>query len=129
MEIKEYVKMRKEELQKEVSSLGRTPNMAIVVVGDNPASEAYVRGKMKDCAEIGVNGDLRRLPETATEKELLDLIKELNEDPNVDGLLVQLPVPKQISEHAIHMAIDPRKDIDGFVPMTEFDCCTPKGII
>ncbi len=129
MTIKEYVASEKLRLAEEVKGMDRVPCLAIIQVGDVPASNAYVRGKIKDCAEVGVNALHIRLPEEVTEEELLAKIEELNNDASVDGLIVQLPLPKHISEAKVKMAVDPRLDVDGFHPLTSFIPCTPKGIV
>jgi methylenetetrahydrofolate dehydrogenase (NADP+)/methenyltetrahydrofolate cyclohydrolase len=129
MEIKEYVAQRKLALGKELASLKKVPCLSIIVVGDDPASASYVRGKLKDAAEVGFQAKLTALPSTVEEKSLLDLIAQQNADPAIDGILVQLPVPKTIRESMIHQAIAPSKDVDGFSPVSPFACCTPKGII
>jgi methylenetetrahydrofolate dehydrogenase (NADP+)/methenyltetrahydrofolate cyclohydrolase len=128
MEIKEYVLHRKDELKKAMLSCKKIPTLAIIVVGTNAASDSYVRGKMKDAAEVGFKAIDTRLGAETTEGELIALIKRYNVDPSIDGILVQLPVPKQISEKAIHEAVVPSKDVDGFSPLSPFECCTPKGI-
>jgi methylenetetrahydrofolate dehydrogenase (NADP+)/methenyltetrahydrofolate cyclohydrolase len=128
MDIKDYVLKRKEELRKAMADCQKTPTLAIIVVGDNPASESYVRGKMKDAAEVGFKAINAHLPEDTSEASVLALIDRYNADPEIDGILVQLPVPKQISEKAIHSAVKPEKDVDGFSPLSPFECCTPKGI-
>ena len=116
----------------------RLPKLTVVLVGHNPASMSYVRGKEKACNEIGMENNIVTLPETVTQDDVMQVIKDLNQDPEVDGILVQLPLPKQIDEHAILHAIDPSKDVDGFHPynlgMTVLDensfvSCTPKGIV
>lgn len=129
MEIKEYVAERKIEMRKSLLSSSHIPSLAIVIIGDNPASESYVRGKMKDAEEVGVRVAITRLREDVTEQTLLDLLAQMNADSAIDGILVQLPVPKAISEQAIRLAIKPEKDVDGFSPLSHFSCCTPKGII
>lgn len=129
MEIKEYVALRKIAIKKTLEGLGKKPCLAIIQVGNNEASNAYIRGKLKDCAEVGFEARLIHLEDTITEKELLDVVEQCNDDPTIDAFLVQLPVPEGISEKAIHLAIDPKKDIDGFSPLSEFASCTPKGII
>ncbi|MEE3426881.1 MAG: bifunctional 5,10-methylenetetrahydrofolate dehydrogenase/5,10-methenyltetrahydrofolate cyclohydrolase, partial [Candidatus Enteromonas sp.] len=129
MEVKEYVKLRKEELRQEVLAMPHTPKLIIIQANDNPASDAYIRGKLKDSAEIGFVGVLDKRDPSISEEELLKVVKQYNEDPSVDGLIVQLPLPKHISEEAIKMAIDPKKDVDGFHPLGDFIPCTPKGIV
>jgi len=93
---------------------GLVPGLAVVLVGENPASEVYVRSKSKAVAEAGMHAVDRNLPATASEAELLDLIAELNADGQVNGILVQLPLPSQIDSHNMIAAIDPKKDVDGF---------------
>ena len=117
--------------------LERAPGLAAVLVGDDPASHVYVTSKRKACAEVGLASWLHQLPATTTTQQLLDLIDKLNSDPAVDGILVQLPLPKQIDEFAILSAVDPRKDVDGFGPVNSgllamnrpnHVSCTPLGI-
>jgi len=117
---------------------GITPGLAAVLVGDNPASQIYVRNKRKACEEAGIYSDEYRLAEGTTEDELLSLIMKLNEDQRIHGILVQLPLPKQINETKILRAVSPLKDIDGFHPENvgflvegnpRFIPCTPHGII
>ncbi len=129
MTVKEYVAKRKEELKEELLSLSKTPHLCIIRVGNDAASEAYVRGKSKDAAEVGFLSDTIVLDEETSESELLYLIKEKNADDEIDGILVQLPVPKQISTKAINDTIAPSKDVDGFTPGSEYIPCTPKGIV
>ncbi|HEO70976.1 MAG TPA: bifunctional methylenetetrahydrofolate dehydrogenase/methenyltetrahydrofolate cyclohydrolase, partial [Candidatus Hydrogenedentes bacterium] len=108
------------ELGEEIAALaqrGVTPGLAVVLVGDNPASEVYVRMKKKACAELGVASFSHELPKSCTERRLLNLIARLNANPAVHGILVQLPLPKQIDEDKILLAIDPTKDVDGFHPV------------
>lgn len=117
---------------------GRRPGLAVVMVGQNPASQVYVRGKRKACEEVGIVSIARDLPNTTTEKDLLALIDQLNADPRVDGILVQLPLPEQIRQSAVIERIDPRKDVDGFHPYNigrlaqrnpHIRPCTPYGVI
>ena len=116
----------------------KTPHLAAVLVGNNGASETYVAAKVKACAEIGFKSTLIRLEDTVTETKLLSLIEELNTDPDVDGILVQLPLPKHISDERVIMTIDPEKDVDGFHPVNVgklvqgtpgFISATPHGIM
>ena len=116
----------------------KVPHLAAVIVGNNGASLTYVGSKVKSCQQIGFDSTLVALPETITEEELLAKIKELNEDDNLDGYIVQLPLPKHIEEQKILMAIDPDKDVDGFHPanfgkmaldMETFLPATPFGIM
>src|SRR5919107_1112709 len=92
----------------------RAPHLAAVLIGNNGASETYVASKVKTCEEIGYGSTLIRLENTISEQTLLDKITELNNDNNIDGILVQLPLPKQVNEGTIINAIDPAKDVDGF---------------
>ncbi|KIC00544.1 5,10-methylene-tetrahydrofolate cyclohydrolase [Flavobacterium sp. JRM] len=117
---------------------GKVPHLAAVIVGNDGASLTYVGSKVRSCQQIGFDSTLVSLPETITEVELLAKIKELNEDDNLDGYIVQLPLPKHISEQKILMAIDPDKDVDGFHPtnfgkmaleMDTFIPATPFGIM
>ncbi len=94
----------------------RPPHLAAVLIGDNPASQAYVRNKIKACDEVGYASTLIKKPATTSQEELLYVIKSLNEDPEIDGYIVQLPLPRHIDEHVINLAIDPVKDVDGFHP-------------
>ncbi|HKZ74835.1 MAG TPA: bifunctional methylenetetrahydrofolate dehydrogenase/methenyltetrahydrofolate cyclohydrolase FolD, partial [Steroidobacteraceae bacterium] len=116
----------------------RRPGLAVVMVGQNPASQVYVRGKRKACDEVGIVSIARDLPHTISEQALLALIDELNADPRVDGILVQLPLPEQIRSSAIIERIDPDKDVDGFHPYNigrlaqrnpHIRPCTPYGVI
>lgn len=93
---------------------GITPGLAVVLVGENPASQVYVRNKNKQTLEAGMNSFEHRPPESISEAELVALVEELNQDPKVNGILVQLPLPQQISSHAVIGSIDPAKDVDGF---------------
>ena len=129
MIIKEYVKTRKEELKKEVAELATPVNFVIVQLNEDDASNAYVRGKLKDAAELGVNAELIKFPVDTSEAELLKLIDKLNKDPKVDGFIVQMPLPKQINEETIKLAISPDKDVDGFHPLSKLNPCTPQGIM
>jgi methylenetetrahydrofolate dehydrogenase (NADP+)/methenyltetrahydrofolate cyclohydrolase len=132
----------KEELKKEVVELkarnGKTPHLAAVLVGNNPASEAYVGNKVRTCAELGYQSTLLRFDSSITEDELLAQVRMLNDDNTVDGILVQLPLPKNISENAVINTIDPDKDVDGFHPISQgkmvlgqptFLPATPYGIL
>lgn len=103
---------------------GIEPCLAVILVGENPASQVYVRGKVKDCGECGIKSLELRMPETTTQEELLAKIAELAADKTVNGILVQLPLPKQIDEHAVIDAIPPEKDVDGF-PLSTWAVCRP----
>ena len=118
---------------------GRAPRLAVILVGDNPASQSYVKGKSKACEEVGIGNITINLNKDISEVELLRKIQELNLDKNIDGILVQLPLPDHIDEHKVMNFIDPKKDVDGFHPFNvdalynnKFNGilpCTPKGII
>ena len=129
MTIKEFVAVTKAQLAEQVAALGNPPTLLIIQANENPASDAYIRGKMKDAAEIGANAILRRFPIDISEEELIAEIEKANQDDSIDGIIVQLPLPSHISEAHIKFAVDPKKDVDGFHPLTTFDPCTPKGII
>jgi methylenetetrahydrofolate dehydrogenase (NADP+)/methenyltetrahydrofolate cyclohydrolase len=105
------------EVKQEVAALGRPVGLATVLVGDNPASHVYVRNKRQASAEAGIESIHHELPESTTERELLDLVAELNADARVSGILVQLPLPAGIDENRVIRAIDPDKDVDGFHPV------------
>lgn len=130
-ELKEKIDVLKQEGK-------RVPRLVVVLVGDNPASLSYVKGKEKACHAIGMENELIRMKEETTQEELLEVIQTLNEDSNVDGILVQLPLPKQIDENEVIFAISPEKDVDGFHPcnvgklmmgVDTFLPCTPKGVM
>ncbi len=120
-----------------VQAHGIRPGLAAVLVGDNPASQVYVRGKRKACQAAGIDSWLHEMPKTATQEELLDLVDRLNADPAVHGILVQLPLPPQIDEETVIRAVTPAKDVDGFGPENlgllaaghpRYLPCTPAGI-
>lgn len=125
------------EVKERASSVSPPPRLHAVLVGDDPASALYVRNKQKACEESGVRSTLHRLPATTTEDQVLDLVRNLNRDPDVDGILVQSPLPDQIDEHAVILAISPSKDVDCFHPENvgllvagtpRFQPCTPAGV-
>ncbi len=125
-------------MERLVSQVGRPPGLAVVLVGNNPASEVYVRSKTKTAAELGMHGETITLPASMTTEELLAIIAELNARPDIDGILVQLPLPKQVDSQRILLAVSPEKDVDGFHPynagllMTGREGprpCTPAGVI
>jgi methylenetetrahydrofolate dehydrogenase (NADP+) / methenyltetrahydrofolate cyclohydrolase len=133
---KVYVDLRRE--IGELKSKGVTPGLAVVLVGDNPASRAYVRSKDKMCRELGLHSLKLELPASTAQAELLGRVQELNHDPTIHGILVQSPAPKHIDEAAIVRELDPRKDVDGFHPEnvaklvigdpSGFVPCTPLGV-
>src|SRR5882672_5799604 len=123
---------------KAMSASGVRPGLAVVLVGHNPASEVYVRGKVKSSEEVGIYSEKHTPPETATTQELLDLVADLNRRDEIDGILVQLPLPKQVDAKKVLLAVDPAKDVDGFHPVNVgflstqrpgLVPCTPAGII
>ena len=132
--VKAAVKAETEELKEKGISVG----LAVVIVGDNPASRVYVNNKKKACAEVGFESFEYALPEETSQAELLALVEKLNNDDRVNGILVQLPLPKQINENAIINAIRPDKDVDAFHPENvghimigdySFLPCTPAGVM
>ena len=138
---KEVAASIRAELAEEVKKLkkqGITPGLTVVLVGDDPASHSYVRGKEKGCAEVGIRSEIILKEASTTEEELVGIIQDLNQNPNVHGILVQLPLPSHISETAIIEAIHPSKDVDGFHPISVGNMvignktllpCTPHGVI
>jgi len=124
--------------KEQVAALGIQPGLAAVIVGDNPASKLYVSWKRKACDEVGIYSELHELPATISQDELLQHINELNEDPRIHGILVQLPLPEHIDENTIAEAVIPEKDIDGINPLSlgklvrgenALVPATPRGII
>ncbi len=123
----------------ELRAKGIQPGLTVVRVGEDPASAIYVRGKRKDCEEVGIRSDEHHLPATTTQAELMALVARLNADPKVHGILVQLPLPKQLDDRQVLDAIDPRKDADGFHPFNVGALfigiagtprpCTPAGVM
>ncbi len=122
------------------AATGKVPGLTVIIVGEDPASQVYVRNKAKSCKETGMYSTVMEMPASTTQEVLLGAIKELNDDPDVHGILVQQPLPKQIDEFAVTLAIDPAKDVDGFHPenlgrlvMGHLDkcfvSCTPYGIL
>ncbi|WP_018132468.1 bifunctional methylenetetrahydrofolate dehydrogenase/methenyltetrahydrofolate cyclohydrolase FolD [Effusibacillus pohliae] len=138
---KEIAAQIRAELKSEVEKLaarGIQPGLAVILVGDDPASHSYVKGKEKAAVELNFHSEVHRLPESVSEQDVLALIGKLNEDPKIHGILVQLPLPRHISEKAVIQAIDPEKDVDGFHPqnvgnmyigLPAFLPCTPHGVI
>src|ERR1700692_4459862 len=123
---------------KSLAATGIRPGLAVVLVGHNPASEVYVRGKVKSSREVGLYSEEHTPPETVSTEELLELIAELNRRDEIDGILVQLPLPPQVDAKKVLMAVDPAKDVDGFHPMNVgflstqrpgLVPCTPAGIM
>lgn len=129
MTIKEYIAFRKEELKAEVLKMDKKPTLVIVQLNEDEASKAYVKGKLKDSAEIGIDAKLIKLPVDTSEKALLKVIAKLNKNKKIDGFIVQMPLPKQINEETVKLAISPLKDVDGFHPLSALNPCTPQGIM
>ncbi len=139
---KEVSKIYRERLKKEIDQLRekgyRKPSLAVILVGNDPASQVYVNNKRKACSKVGIESLFYHLPEDCKEEKLLSLVKELNENPEVDGILVQLPLPKHINPQRVIETIRPDKDVDGFHPEnmgklianldSGFIPCTPLGI-
>lgn len=139
---KDLAKKIKAKISERVPTLvekhGRAPHLAVILVGEDPASQSYVKSKGKDAEQVGYQSTTLRLPEKTSEKELLEIIDGLNRDETVDGILVQLPLPKHIDEDRVIEAISIEKDVDGFHPLNvaalwqKRPCiypCTPKGVI
>lgn len=139
---KDLAKRIKQDIARQVEECtpryGRAPHLVVILVGEDPGSVSYVTGKARDCEEVGFKNTTIRRPDTITQDELIGLIKDLNADNTVDGILVQLPLPRHIDSDAVIAAIAKEKDVDGFHPMNvaslwqKQECllpCTPKGII
>ena len=139
-ELATKLRNKMQEHVKDISKVfGKTPCLAVILVGDDPASQSYVKGKSKACEEIGIKNITLKFHKDTSEIEILRKIQELNLDPDVHGILVQLPLPDHIDEHKVMNFIDPKKDVDGFHPFNVDALytskhngiypCTPKGII
>ena len=135
---KALAKKIKQQVAAEAATLPRTPGLAVILVGENPASQVYVRGKEKDCEECGILNLGCKIPAETSEEELLGIIAEMNADPAVDGILVQLPLPNHIDEGKVLRAISPAKDVDCFHPENVGEMmvgdpicwpCTPFGVM
>ncbi len=127
-----------EKIKKNVADGNRAPKLAVILIGENPASQVYVRNKIKDCEEIGIVSLPYIMPENTSEENLISIVEELNQDETVDGILVQLPLPKHIDERKVIETIDPKKDVDAFHPsnvgkitlgLDGFAPCTPQGVM
>lgn len=136
--ISEVIRSELKEKVARLSAIGKTPGLGVILVGDNPASRSYVTAKERACERIGIYSDDNRLPAETSEAELLNKIHQMNQDPQIHGILVQLPLPKHIDESTILLAIDPAKDVDGFHPVNvgkmmigeeTFFPCTPHGVV
>ena len=137
-EVAQDIKDKVKQEVAELNAIGKSVTLTVIQVGDNPASSVYVRNKENACTYCGIESEILKLPEDTTQKALLELIEDLNEDINIDGILVQLPLPKHIDEYAVIQAIHPYKDVDGFHEMNvgklmigedTFVPCTAAGII
>lgn len=138
---KELSQQIRTELQQKVDAMKQKnliPGLAVVLVGDDPASQVYVRNKEKACKSLGMYSEVHRLPAATTESELLSLVHQLNDNPKIHGILVQMPLPSHLSEEKVIHAINPDKDVDGFHPVNvgklmigepALTACTPAGII
>ena len=139
---REVSRATREEIKRETEELydkyGRRPGLAVIIVGEDPASKVYVANKEKGCAEVGFYSELYRLPETTSMDELLGLIEKLNNDDKINGILCQLPLPKHLNEQEVILAINPNKDVDAFHPVNtgkimignhSFLPCTPAGVM
>ncbi len=136
---KQTAKKITDELKLKVQNLDKKPSLAVIMAGNNPASEIYVKNKEKKALEIGFNSIIKKTDENITKEELLKIIKELNEDDNINAILLQLPLPKHLNEKDFLDKIDPKKDVDGFCSynlgkLLKNDSpyaipCTPKGIV
>ncbi|TWT08168.1 bifunctional methylenetetrahydrofolate dehydrogenase/methenyltetrahydrofolate cyclohydrolase FolD [Planococcus sp. CPCC 101016] len=136
--VSQKIKVQVKERVEKLAQQGIVPGLAVVLVGENSASLTYVKNKKKTCEALGMRSDLHQFPDTLTEQELLGKIDELNNDPAIHGILVQLPLPGQIDEFKVISAISPEKDVDGFHPISvgnmmigkdAFLPCTPHGIM
>ena len=105
-----------EDVKKIIAEGKRVPHLAAILVGGDPASQVYVRNKVRSCEQVGFKSTLIKKEESTTESELLEIVEQLNDDPEIDGFIVQLPLPKHINEELVTLTIDPRKDVDGFHP-------------
>jgi methylenetetrahydrofolate dehydrogenase (NADP+)/methenyltetrahydrofolate cyclohydrolase len=138
---KQVAESMRAEIKEEVKKLRQediVPGLGVILVGEDPASQSYVTAKERTCEELGIYSDDNRLPENTTQKDLLALIDRMNKDAKINGILVQLPLPKHLDEAEVLLAIDPNKDVDGFHPTNigkmvagqkAFLPCTPHGVI
>ena len=134
-QVREELKAQTQEM---IEKYGVRPGLAVISVGDDPASKVYVNNKEKGCAEVGYYSEVYRLPAETTQEELLALVDKLNRDDKIHGILCQLPLPKHLDENAVILAIDPEKDVDAFHPVNvgrimigdyKFLPCTPAGVM
>ncbi len=137
-QIAAQMRLELKEKTKDLKDRGMVPGLGVVLVGDDPASKSYVTAKERACEEIGIYSDDNRLPDSTTQEELMAVVRKMNNDPKIHGILVQLPLPKQLNESEVLFAIDPDKDVDGFHPVnvgrmmigeSGFLPCTPHGVL
>ena len=128
----------RQEIKTEVQTMKNKPGLAVILVGEDPASKVYVRNKNLACEEVGIYSEMYTLPTETTREQLLSLVEQLNESPNIHGILVQLPLPKHLDAEEVIMAINPEKDVDAFHPINvgkimignfDFLPCTPAGVM
>lgn len=126
---KEYTDLRKKELKEYIKEKGLRPTLVVIQVGDRPESNSYIRGKMRDCEEVGIDIIVEKKEEWYPQWELEIAIRTYNAEPDIHGIILQLPVPDHIDVKRIQELIKPEKDVDGFGKISQFDPCTPKGVI
>lgn len=126
---KEYATLRKQELKEYIEEKGLKPCLVVIQVGDRPESNSYIRGKMRDCEEVGIECNVVKYEEHVTQKQLEAYILECDIRKHIHGIIVQLPVPDHIDIERIQNLISYNKDVDGFSKISKFDPCTPKGVI
>lgn len=126
---KEYTDLKKKELKAYIEEHDLHPTLVVIQVGDRPESNSYIRGKMRDCEEVGIECKLVNYTDNVPQYMLSGVIDTFNNDDSVHGIIVQLPLPKHINVKEIQEKIDPKKDVDGFCKLSPFDPCTPKGVI
>jgi methylenetetrahydrofolate dehydrogenase (NADP+)/methenyltetrahydrofolate cyclohydrolase len=126
---KEYAELKKKELKKYIEDNGLKPCLVVIQVGDRPESNSYIRGKMRDCEEVGIEYKIHKYSDNVDQKLLEGVIKAINMNDDVHGIILQLPVPEHIDVKRLQKLIYPSKDVDGFNKLSNFDPCTPKGVI
>lgn len=128
---KEYTQIRKKELKEKISTFSRKPCLCVIQIGDDTASNSYIKGKKRDCEEIGIEFEHEHFRdyEDFSQEDIINVIKILNECKTIDGIIIQLPIPDKYDVEELQKYISPEKDVDGFRRDSCFDSCTPKGII
>ena len=128
---KEYVQIKKEKLKEKIALLNKKPCLCVVQIGNNAASNSYIKGKKKDCEEVGIEFLHRYIEDYSTfsEERVMEIIQDLNDNRAIDGIIIQLPIPDKYNVENLQKCISPEKDVDGFRKDSKFDPCTPKGII